>query len=140
MIFLFALAVCIVLGIVGRKSWIAIYAWLGAGIVVLVLVTVAWAYRYDASKINEFYSKRDDAEVKLRTLRICLDMDTHPERWQKTFLQRPCIRNGDDSLRLSISEYEEAVTQWDRVISERRELLRARKSGIFWFIADHTQD
>ena len=60
-----------------------------AAIAVITLVLVAIGYDYDAQKLPEWLEKRDDLLTRLRTNRVCLEMEIHPEHWQGTKLEYP---------------------------------------------------
>jgi hypothetical protein len=105
------------------------------GVATLVLAFVGWEYHYDVKQLEGFYQKRQSVEMQLRALRVCLDMLDNPKRWKNTNLQPPC---GYDSIALEelIPEYEDALRGWDQTISDRKALLKSRKSGLFWFVAN----
>jgi hypothetical protein len=129
-----ALVICIVIGIAGRGSRVERYGWIGAGIATLTLVIIAWAYHDDAQSLREFVTKRDDLMTRLRTNKICLDMETAPEHWAGAHLEYPCIGYGANELRLQIADQEDALEAWNRAIRDRQALLKARETGAFWFI------
>ena len=109
------------------------------GVVAALFGIVGWAYHHDAKQLGEFYEKRTAVDMKLRTLKVCLDMEQNPERWRGTSLKPPCEYD-KDQLRDMIPEYQDALDSWNRTISERETLLKERKSGVFKFIADRFGD
>jgi len=104
---------------------------IGAGIVLFALL--AYGYYHDAKQLAEFIDRAAADEMTLRAFRICLDMQTHPEKWQGSSLKPPCEYDVH-TLRYQIRDYEIAMERWDRVIAEREALLKARREGPFGFL------
>lgn len=129
-----ALVVCLAIGLVGGSSRAGKVAWAGAATAAITLVVIAYSYHYDARKLPEWFEKRDELLTLLRVNRICLDMETHPEHWQGTGLEYPCIGYSSDQVRDQIAEQEGVLEDWNRAIRDRQALLDARKKGQFWFI------
>jgi hypothetical protein len=128
------LVICLTVGFVGGSSRVGKVGWLGAAAAAITLAVVAFAYRSDARKLPEWFEKRNELLTLLRVNRICLDMETHPEHWQGTGLEYPCIGYSADQVRDQIAEQEGVLEDWNRAIRDRQPLLRARKTGLFWFI------
>jgi hypothetical protein len=129
-----ALVICIVVGIVGRSSRLRRLGWLGAAICTAILGVVAWGYYYDAHALPGMSEKRVEVLIRLRTTKICLDMETHPERWRDSGLKSPCTGYGADELEEQIADLEGALEDWDKVIRERIALMKNRESSQFWFL------
>ena len=129
-----AFAVCLVIGLARGRSRLGKLAWDGALASVIVLALVAYGYRYDAKKLPEWFEKRNDLLFRLRTNKICLDMKTHPEHWEGTGLEYPCIGYTANELRDEITEQEGVLSDWNTAIRDREALLKARERGHFWFV------
>jgi hypothetical protein len=129
-----ALAVCLAIGIARGRSRFGKLAWVVAAVCATTLAAVGYGYRYDAKKLPEWFEKRNDVLFRLRTNKICLDMETHPEHWQGTGLEYPCIGYSVRELQNEIAEQEVILNDWNTTIHDRQALLKARESGQFGFI------
>jgi len=129
-----ALAACLTIGQIAHGSRVRKLAWMGAATAATSLALVAYGYRYDAKKLPEWFEKRNELLWRLRTNKICLDMETHPEHWQGTDLEYPCIGYGADELRDQIAHQEDVLRDWNVAIRDRQALLKARENGQFWFV------
>jgi hypothetical protein len=103
------------------------------GMIFLFLTSIAFVYQHDAKQLEDFYRRRDSDEMKLRSMRVCLDMQLHPENWRNKLLRPPCEFDVD-ALRYWIPEYENAVAGADQVIRERKGMIEDRRHGTFGFI------
>jgi hypothetical protein len=128
------LVICLAIGLIGRFSRVGKIGWVGATTAAIILAAVAYGYRYDARKLPEWLEKRNELLTLLRVNRICLDMEAHPEHWQGTGLEYPCIGYSADQVRDQVAEQEALLEDWNRAIRDRQALLEARKTGLFWFI------
>lgn len=129
-----AFAVCLVIGMAGGRSRIALWGWSGAVAAALTLVAVAWGYHYDAKKLPTWFEQRNELIRRLRTNKICLDMEAHPEHWRNAEFENPCIGYDSDDLRKEIADEQDVLDQWNRAIREREALLKHRETGAFWFL------
>ena len=129
-----AFVICLALGLVGGSSRAGKVGWVGAAIAAITLVVVAYCYHYDARKLPEWFEKRNELLALLRVNRICLDMETHPERWHGSGLEYPCIGYNSDQVRNQIAEQEGVLEDWNRAIRDRQALLKASENGQFGFI------
>jgi len=134
MVIVIALVVCLVTGLFGGASRTGKIGWAGAAAAAITLALVAYGYRDDARKLPKWYEKRDDVLTSLRTHKVCLDMEVHPERWQGSGLEYPCIGYGAEQLRSQIAEEQDLLESWNVAIRNRQALLKTRESGQFSFI------
>jgi hypothetical protein len=100
-----------------------------------LLIVAAVPYHYDAQQLDRFYKKQMAVDQRLWTLRVCVEMNRHPERWQDTSVTRLPCADAEAQDQEALVQYQEEHDSWSRLIADREADWRQRESGRFGFLA-----